>query len=245
MRILQNSALYVGLSLIAFGAAIYVVARAESTPALQQVATLPNECSGLTDPNCTFAGTPISLNPIPALRQNGTFYFETQQSLGFVDTFGETWQAPAKTLTDGASIPAIFTAIVGNPTDPEFLNAAIIHDAHCGVGNENGELYHTRPWEDVHRAFYDALISSGVDDLRAKTMYAAVYLAGPRWDDPARDLSTVPEQRLLQEMEWCLRWLRAANPGRDRITAWMKEREAALRADTHTEPNWDILLSEG
>jgi len=42
-----------------------------------------------------------------------------------------------------------------------FINAATIHDAYCGVGNQNGTYYNAAPWPKVHRMFYDALRVGG------------------------------------------------------------------------------------
>jgi len=231
----------------ALGAAALLTLSNCTTSTVQPANLAPskiNECARLADPNCTFAGTPITLSDTPSLRVGSSEYFATLQTLGFTDTSGQIWQAPSRTLTDGASIPAIFTPLVGNPKDPEFINAAIMHDAYCGVGNEDGPNFQTRTWEEVHRMFYEALISSGVGETRAKIMFAAVYLGGPRWRDPDRDLSGVERDRLIREMEWCIRWINRTNPSGDRIVAWMREREAVLKSDNHSAPDWDALFAE-
>ena len=77
--------------------------------------------------------------------------------------------------TDGASIPKWARPIIGGPYDGHYLKAAIIHDHYCY--NEN----HVRTWRDTHRMFYDAMRDSGVDAVKAKVMYFAVYFAGPKW----------------------------------------------------------------
>ena len=38
-----------------------------------------------------------------------------------------------------------------------------------------------RPHEDVHRMFYDAIVTDGVPQAQALKMYVAVRLFGPRW----------------------------------------------------------------
>ncbi|MEO0343218.1 MAG: DUF1353 domain-containing protein [Pseudomonadota bacterium] len=204
--------------------------------------TAQNECTDLSNPSCTFQGTPIALSDQPVRRIRTSDFFATLQTVSFTDTKGLTWSAPIRTLTDGASIPALFHPLVGNPTDPEFLNAAVMHDAYCGIGNESGLAFRARSWEETHRMFYDALIASGVGPIKAKTMFAAVYLAGPRWNDAARDMSEVSAQRLYREMEWCIFWITRANPSRDEIITWMRKREAVLKSADHTPPNWDNLL---
>jgi hypothetical protein len=109
-------------------------------------------------------------------------FFPTARSLSFVDGAGREWRAPKATLTDGASIPPVFVPIVGSPRTPEFANAAAMHDAYCGVGNDRQLVYHAAPWQDVHRMFYDTLIVGGTDPIKAKIMFAAVWLGGPRWN---------------------------------------------------------------
>ena len=77
--------------------------------------------------------------------------------------------------TDGASIPKWAQAIIGDPYDKSYLKAAIIHDHYCYKEN------HVRTWEQTHLMFYDALVDLKVNIVKAKTMYFAVYLAGPHW----------------------------------------------------------------
>jgi hypothetical protein len=47
------------------------------------------------------------------------------------------------------------------------------HDHYCYKEN------HVRGWRQTHKAFYYALNTLGVPALKAKIMYAAVYLGGP------------------------------------------------------------------
>ena len=77
--------------------------------------------------------------------------------------------------TDGASIPKWAQNIIGIPYDQTYLKAAIIHDHYCYKENQ------VRPWRETHRMFYDAMIDLDVPKSKAKTMYYAVYLAGPKW----------------------------------------------------------------
>jgi hypothetical protein len=91
----------------------------------------------------------------------------------FVDPIGTRWDAPRGSVVDGASIPKVAWSVVGGPFEGKYRNASVIHDVACDKKE--------REWETVHRAFYDAMITSGVSPLRAKLMYAAVYHFGPRW----------------------------------------------------------------
>ena len=194
---------------------------------------------------CLFRDTPVELDTGEEhfFGDTGMPYYRMRRALTFTDGTGRTWRAPAGTLTDGASIPPVFHDLIGPPRTPEFLQAAAIHDAYCGMGNETLETFHLHGWEDVHRMFYDALVSSETGRVRAKIMFAAVYLAGPRWDDPAREIE-VAADRLLQEMEWCIRWIEAKAPPRERIVEWMRSREPILTGPDHTPPDFDALMAE-
>ncbi|OUS27647.1 hypothetical protein A9Q99_14510 [Gammaproteobacteria bacterium 45_16_T64] len=77
--------------------------------------------------------------------------------------------------TDGASIPKWAQPIIGDQYDESYLKAAIVHDHYCY--NEN----QVRTWRDTHRMFYDALIDLGINKVKAKAMYFAVYWKGPKW----------------------------------------------------------------
>lgn len=79
--------------------------------------------------------------------------------------------------TDGASIPTWAQPIIGKSFDPSYLKAAIIHDHYYYEEN------HVRSWRQTHLMFHDALLDLGIDEIKAKTMYFAVFLAGPKWID--------------------------------------------------------------
>ncbi len=96
-----------------------------------------------------------------------------KNKLHFKDADNVEWEAKAGLVTDGASIPGVFQPIIGAPFDPFFIKAAIIHDHYCDR--------HVRPWRQTHKVFYDGLIDQGVSMAKAKTMYLAVMLGGPKW----------------------------------------------------------------
>lgn len=95
--------------------------------------------------------------------------------LTFIDPDRRTWRADAGDLTDGASIPDWAQAIIGGPWDESYLKAAVMHDHYCGR--------HEYSWRETHLMFYNALIDLGVSEFKAKVMYYAVYVGGPRWID--------------------------------------------------------------
>lgn len=189
---------------------------------------------------CRFVGAPLEMAGTPVYIDGFQQPFlPTRDAVEFIDAAGLTWNAPPKTLTDGATIPQLFAPLLGDRQSREFLIAAALHDAYCGVGNEGLNTFQVRPWEEVHLMFYEALLAGGTSPKRARIMYAAVYLGGPRWDDPARSLEGVPPEVLLQEMAWCLEWMLATDPSLEDILAWMREREPDLISGTNTAPQYD------
>ncbi|WP_371037280.1 MULTISPECIES: DUF1353 domain-containing protein [unclassified Rhodosalinus] len=170
-------------------------------------------CPADAPETCLFFNSPVRLEPreVPVPFRFGRF-FPMAESLTFVDSGGKRWVAPRGTLTDGASIPRVFVPIVGQPRSPEFVNAAAIHDAYCGIGNENLPQWRKDEWRSVHRMFYDALRASGTDEIRAKVMFAAVYLAGPRWGEPRGGVQTLPPPRQRQVMQRLKESIEDENP---------------------------------
>lgn len=96
-----------------------------------------------------------------------------KNKLRFTDPAGVVWEAKAGLVTDGASIPGVFQPFVGQPFDESFIKSAVIHDHYCDRT--------VRPWRQTHRVFYEALLDQGVAKAKAKVMYFAVYLGGPKW----------------------------------------------------------------
>ncbi len=109
----------------------------------------------------------------------------SQESLRFVDHTGVQWLVPAGFVTDGASIPPIFQPIVGRPFDDRFIRAAIVHDYYC--------VKHVRTWPQTHRVFYEGLVAQNVDLIKAKLMYFAVVIGGPKWAELVPGTSCGPK----------------------------------------------------
>jgi hypothetical protein len=86
--------------------------------------------------------------------------------------------------------------------------------------------------------FYEACLAGGTRTLRAKLMYAAVYLGGPRWDDPGRSLESLPPEVLVHEFKECKQWIEAEKPEIDEIDQWMNELEANLLRGEGSKPSW-------
>ena len=96
-----------------------------------------------------------------------------KNALRFTDSTKVVWEAKAGLPTDGASIPGIFQPFIGSTFDPKFIKAAVVHDHYRDR--------HVRPWRQTHKVFYVGLIVEGVSQAKAKTMYFAVFLGGPKW----------------------------------------------------------------
>ena len=91
----------------------------------------------------------------------------------YVDSKGMTWAAPKGSVVDGASIPQVLWSVVGSPYTGEYRSASVVHDVAC--------VKRDKPWQDVHRMFYEACRAGGVGEQKAKLMYSAVYHFGPKW----------------------------------------------------------------
>jgi hypothetical protein len=97
----------------------------------------------------------------------------------YEDQHGKHWIAPSEWTIDGASIPPIFWTLIGGPFEGKYRNASVVHDYECDVEQN--------PWKGVHRMFYNASRCGGVDELKAKVMYWAVYHFGKRWPEPTAE----------------------------------------------------------
>lgn len=90
-----------------------------------------------------------------------------------IDGKKKIWSVQPGLKTDGASIPKFAQGIIGKPYDGSYLAAAVIHDNFCARETES--------WKNTHRLFYDMLRSLGVNDLKAKIMYAGVVAGAHKW----------------------------------------------------------------
>lgn len=96
------------------------------------------------------------------------------EPLTYIQPDGDQWLAPKDARLDGASIPQPFWSVIGGPFEGLYLEPSVVHDYFCD--------HRVRPWRDVHRMFYDAMLCRGVSRFKAQVMYYAVYRFGPRWD---------------------------------------------------------------
>lgn len=95
------------------------------------------------------------------------------ETVRFTDSAGQVWEAPQGSLVDGASIPRFFWRVIGSPFVGFYRRPSVIHDVYC--------VTRTRPWQDVHRMFHEAMLADGVSREKAAAMFDAVWRFGPRW----------------------------------------------------------------
>jgi hypothetical protein len=100
------------------------------------------------------------------------------EDVHYIDKRGRDWIAQKGDKTDGASIPKELWSVVGGPYEGLYRDAAVFHDVECA------RPVHTATWQETHRMFLEGMLSNGLEERRAKTMYAAVYRFGPKWNPP-------------------------------------------------------------
>ena len=148
-----------------------------------------------------FIGTFV-VTPLPDGRK-----IKLVQPLTYVDGQGGEWPVPAGFVSDGATVPR-FAWSFFPPLSGKYRIAAVVHDYYCQQRN--------RPWLQVHRVFFDAMRTSGVDIVTAKIMYAAVVSFGPRWDKDGNrtraagtQLSQTEQKQRLQLLS---EWIKISSP---------------------------------
>ena len=153
----------------------------------------------------------------------GSRDIELKADVVYVDPKSKRWIAPTGFVSDGASIPQVFWSIVGGPLDGPYRQAAIVHDQYRRTKSE--------PWKNVHRMFYFACRASGVGEIKAKTLYAAVRIGGPRWgeDVVARLPSAVPSSVDL-DMEAPAGRAAAAGLDPAEVASWIEQDNPSLGA---------------
>ena len=103
---------------------------------------------------------------------------EVAKQFEYIDPKNVRWVVPEKSRVNGASIPKALWSTLGGPFSGRYRDASVIHDFHCGI--------RVRPAKQVHRVFYDAMLTSGVSKSKANIMYYAVLQFGPDWKQVSR-----------------------------------------------------------
>jgi hypothetical protein len=153
-----------------------------------------------------------------------------REPFAYVDPQNRTWSAPPGSVIDGASIPAAFWSVIGGPFEGKFRNASVVHDVGCHEMRES--------WEDVHRMFYEACRCGGVDELKAKAMYYAVYHFGPRWQpvtEVVTEQRTTPDGQIIEQEVSVQRVVRTDPPPPtpeeiEQVEAYVAEEKPELEA---------------
>lgn len=109
-------------------------------------------------------------------------YMELIEEFIFMDDDNFEWVAPAGHKINGASIPEFVWSAVGSPFVGDYRRASVVHDVECDLKRH--------PHKKVHRMFYDAMVCDGVSLFRAKYMYQAVRLFGPKWGEQLETLGS-------------------------------------------------------
>lgn len=107
------------------------------------------------------------------------------ETVTYTDPNGTTWEAPEGWIVNGSSIPRVFWTIVASPYVGNHRNASVFHDVACDQKEA--------PWENVHTMYYNACRLGGVSQSKAKLMFAAVWMGGPRWETPS-EATEVPDE---------------------------------------------------
>jgi len=95
----------------------------------------------------------------------------------FIGSDGVRWTADAGDVIDGASIPVELWALAGTPFVGDYRRASVLHDVAC--------TKRLRTSRDVHKMFYEAMRTDGVEEAKALRFYTAVRLFGPSWEREA------------------------------------------------------------
>ncbi|WP_434052606.1 MAG: DUF1353 domain-containing protein [Roseibium sp.] len=136
---------------------------------------------------------------------------QVAEQFSFIDQNGEVWTVPAGMKTDGASVPRVAWSLFP-PFAGKYLKAAVVHDRYCDTMQET--------WQRTHRVFFDAMLTSGVDKLSAKTMYAAVRLFGPRWTEDGTRIKSakfLSQQEKLNDLLEFQDWILKEDPSIDEL----------------------------
>jgi hypothetical protein len=138
------------------------------------------------------------------------------EPFAYLDRADVRWEAATGAVVNGASIPQAFWSLIGGPFAGRFRKASVVHDVAC-VDRE-------RPWQQVHRMFYEASRCGGVAVVKAKMMYYAVYHFGPRWSGTGRQLrDETPPPPSPQQAAAVDRWFQEHDVAADEIPSLVIE----------------------
>jgi Protein of unknown function (DUF1353) len=96
-----------------------------------------------------------------------------KDEFSYRDHHNYKWRAHIGDVIDGSSIPDILWQIYGSPLQSNYINALVIFESACNRRYTS--------WEATHEMFFYALLDTGIAEIDAKIMYAAVYYFGQHW----------------------------------------------------------------
>jgi hypothetical protein len=120
--------------------------------------------------------------------------FRLSSEFGFEELGGRVWMVPNETCVNGASIPTAFWSVIGGPWSGPYRRASVVHD-HFVRTKE-------RTWQETHRVFYDAMLTSDVPKSKAKIMYFAVRRFGSRWEGRTKSVPVCAQGDVTNCKEW-------------------------------------------
>ncbi len=103
----------------------------------------------------------------------------------FLDNEGKSWEVPADSIVDGASIPRLLWTFAGSPFVGNYRRASVIHDYFCDIKTTGAEK--------IHRMFREAMIVDGVNELEAGIKHTAVVIYGKTIGKCGKPKDPVPE----------------------------------------------------
>lgn len=117
---------------------------------------------------------------------------ELLQLFSFTDPHGTLWDAPAKWIVDGASIPRPLWSLIGSPYTGEYRRASVVHDVACDRAGGDKKRRRT-----ADRMFYHACRAGGCSVREAIVLYLGVRIGAiwpfvPQWAPARRDAASGP-----------------------------------------------------
>lgn len=96
---------------------------------------------------------------------------ELIEDFWFKDRKDLRWDAAARTLIDGASIPRPLWSLVGSPYTGDYRRASIVHDVACVVAGNDGAAR-----KKADKMFFEACRAGGCSPWEATILYIGVRI---------------------------------------------------------------------
>ncbi len=96
-------------------------------------------------------------------------------NIHYRDRFLTVWTAHENNLFNGSNIPYhVWTWLREGPFSGRHRQAAFFHDEAC--------VERRRPYQHVHRMYYEACMAAGCDEDTSRMKYFAIMGGGPVWN---------------------------------------------------------------